>query len=36
VIGPGEEQEFKPNIELFRARYPRIVRTENYEIFKVR
>jgi uncharacterized membrane protein len=35
VIGPGEEQEFKPNVELFRSRYPRIINTENYEIFKV-
>ncbi|MGH3790170.1 MAG: hypothetical protein ACRDQ9_05110 [Pseudonocardiaceae bacterium] len=36
VIGPGEEREFKPNVELFRARYPRIISTGNYEIFKVR
>jgi hypothetical protein len=36
VIGPGEEQEFKPNLELFRSRYPCIIRTGNYEIFKVR
>ncbi|MGH3810033.1 MAG: hypothetical protein ACRDRU_26115 [Pseudonocardiaceae bacterium] len=36
VIGPGEAQEFTPNLELFRTRYPRIISTENYEIFKIR
>jgi hypothetical protein len=36
VIGPGEEQEFKPNLAFFRSRYPRIISTENYEVFKVR
>ena len=36
VIGPGEEQEFKPDVAAFRARYPMIISTENYEIFKVR
>lgn len=36
VIGPGEEQEFKPNLALFRSRYPCIINTGNYEIFKVR
>jgi hypothetical protein len=36
VIGPGEEQEFKPNLALFRSRYLRIISTANYEIFKVR
>jgi uncharacterized membrane protein len=36
VIGPGEEQEFKPNLALFRSRYPCIINTGDYEIFKVR
>ena len=36
VIGPGEEQEFTPNLVLFRSRYPRIINTGSYEIFKVR
>jgi hypothetical protein len=36
VIGPGEKQEFKPNLDAFRAKYPRIINTGNYEIFKVR
>jgi hypothetical protein len=36
VIGPGERQEFKPNLDAFRARYPRVISTGGYEIFQVR
>lgn len=36
VIGPNERQTFKPNVEAFRSRYPRIINTGNYEIFQVR
>jgi hypothetical protein len=36
VIGPDERQRFAANLEGYRARFPTLLRTENYEIFAVR
>jgi hypothetical protein len=37
VIGPGERNEFKPNVAQFRARYGQpFIATGQYEIYKVR
>jgi uncharacterized membrane protein len=36
VIGPDERQRFAANLAGYRARFPTLLRTENYEIFAVR
>jgi hypothetical protein len=35
VIGPNERRELQANLEGYRARYPSIIQTENYDIFEV-
>ena len=35
VIGPDERQRFAANLEGYRARFPTLLRTENYQIFAV-
>jgi hypothetical protein len=35
VIGPDERQRFSANLAGYRARFPTLLRTENYEIFAV-
>jgi hypothetical protein len=35
VIGPDERQRFAGDLEGYRARFPTLLRTENYEIFAV-
>jgi hypothetical protein len=35
VIGPDERQRFAADLEGYRARFPTLLRTENYEIFAV-
>lgn len=36
VIGPNEQQQLGANLAGYRARYPLVLHTANYEIFKVR
>lgn len=36
VIGPYERQNFHADPAAFAARYPRVIATQNYQIFKVR
>jgi uncharacterized membrane protein len=36
VIGPEERTRLGANLEAYRARYPRVVRTIQYEVFVVR
>jgi hypothetical protein len=35
VIGPDERERFEADLEGYRARFPTLLRTENYEIFAV-
>ena len=34
VVGPGEQDQFGADPDLFRARYPTVIRTDTYEVFK--
>jgi len=35
VIGPAERQDLGANVAAYRARYPSVIRTANYEVFAV-
>ena len=36
VIGPWERNEFRPDEDRFRQTYPRVLSTNDYEVFRLR